>query len=150
MCLAVSSVFEMANWTLGYSAYQLTLISEHGGGVATSVGYEILTEAFKRRTFKTTIVAGEHMPQVATSGLVEYLQSVYRKDARIASVCTGAFVLAQAGLLDGRRATTHWNHAERFKQLYPKVALDISRIFTADQGIWTSAGMSAGVDLALP
>ena len=70
-------------------------------------------------------------------------------DTRIASFCTGAFVVAQAGLLDGRRATTHWNLAKRLQQLYPKVRVDVDRIFTVDGPIWSSAGMSAGLDLAL-
>ncbi len=150
MCLAVTSVFEMANWKLRSPAYQLMLVSEHGGPVATSVGYEIQTVSFKRRRFDTIVVAGEHeMREPATPGLVRYLRCASRRDTRIASICTGAFVLAQAGLLDGRRATTHWNHAKRFQQLYPKVTVDADRIFTSDGPIWSSAGMSAGLDLAL-
>ena len=68
---------------------------------------------------------------------------------RIASICTGTFVLAEAGLLDGRRATTHWNRASALQRRYPKVRLEIDRIFTSDGSIWSSAGMSAGIDLAL-
>jgi transcriptional regulator GlxA family with amidase domain len=64
-------------------------------------------------------------------------------------VCTGAFVLAEAGLLDGKRATTHWFHARSFEKRYPKVQLEEDRIFVVDDQVWTSAGMSAGVDLAL-
>lgn len=64
-------------------------------------------------------------------------------------MCTGAFVLAQAGLLDGRRATTHWFYARRLQREYPRVKVDEDRIFVADGPIWTSAGMSAGIDLAL-
>jgi transcriptional regulator GlxA family with amidase domain len=148
--LAVSAVFEMANWNAGYSAYEITLVSEHGGPVATSVGSQILTESYKRRTFDTILVAGEHNPAaVAPPGVVRYLRSAGQRGVRIASICTGTFVLAEAGLLDGRRATTHWVHAKSLRQRYPKVDLEVDRIFTSDGHIWCSAGMSAGIDLAL-
>jgi transcriptional regulator GlxA family with amidase domain len=141
----------MVNWKLGSPAYELTLVSERGGPVKTSVGNEIQTVSFKRRTFDTIVVAGEHVPEPgsATPGLVKYLRSVAQSGTRIASFCTGAFVLAQAGLLDGRRATTHWNLAKQLQQLYPKIRVDVDRIFTVDGPIWSSAGMSAGLDLAL-
>ena len=148
--LAVSAVFEMANWKAGYSAYKITLVSEHGGPVETSVGSKIQTESYKRRVFDTILVAGEHNPAAgAPPGVVRYLRSAGRRGVRIASICTGTFVLAEAGLLDGRRATTHWNHARSFRHRYPKVNLEVDRIFTSDGSIWCSAGMSAGIDLAL-
>ena len=68
---------------------------------------------------------------------------------RVAGVCTGAFALAEAGLLDGRAATTHWAHARRLQQLHPAVRVDEDRIFIADGPIWTSAGMTAGIDMTL-
>ncbi|RVA64192.1 helix-turn-helix domain-containing protein, partial [Mesorhizobium sp. M7A.F.Ca.CA.001.08.1.1] len=68
---------------------------------------------------------------------------------RTTSVCTGAYLLARAGLLDGRRATTHWASSHDFHRRYPKVRLDAERIFIRDGDIWTSAGISAGIDLAL-
>lgn len=149
MCLAIASVFEMANWHLGRPAYRVTLISERGGAVPTSLGNEILTAPFGRGRFDSILVAGEHAPRPVAAGLVEYLRAAHRRGARVGSVCTGAFALAQAGLLDGRRATTHWNHAGSFREQYPRATLDVDRIFTADRGVWTSAGMTAGVDLAL-
>jgi transcriptional regulator GlxA family with amidase domain len=151
MSFALCTVFEMANWKLGYPAYELTLVSERGGPVMTSLGNEIQTVSFKRRTFDTIIVAGEHIPEPgsATSGLVNYLRSAAQCGTRIASFCTGAFVLAQAGLLDGRRATTHWILAKQLQRLYPKIRVDMDRIFTVDGPIWSSAGLSAGIDLAL-
>ena len=72
-----------------------------------------------------------------------------RPDARLVSICTGAFVLAAAGLLDGRPATTHWKYAEEFARLYPAVELDEAVLFTDDGDVLTSAGLSAGVDLCL-
>jgi transcriptional regulator GlxA family with amidase domain len=147
--LAITCVFELVNWKLGYPAYELTLLSEHGGPIVTSLGNAIETVAFKRRTFDTILVGSEYVPGSATQGLLRYLQSANEKGTRIASICTGAFVLAQAGLLDGRKATTHWNLTQRLQQLYPKVKVDADRIFTCDGPIWTSAGMSAAFDLAL-
>ncbi|QRK13623.1 GlxA family transcriptional regulator [Archangium violaceum] len=149
MSLAVTSVFEMANQQTGTTEYKLSLLSEHGGLVATSLGYELQTAAFKRRAFDTLIVAGNSEGASASAGLLSYLRGAGSRTRRIASICTGAFILAEAGLLDGRRATTHWHFARTLQQKYPKIEVDADRIFVVDGPIWTSAGMSAGVDLAL-
>ena len=149
MNLAVTSVFETANWKVGSAAYEVTLVSENGGPVATSLGYEIQTSSFQRRTFDTIIVGGGITAPAATPGLLNYLRSAVHRSRRIASICTGALVLAEAGLLDGRRATTHWHFARNMQRRYPKIAVEEDRIFTIDGPIWTSAGMRAGVDLAL-
>ena len=146
---AATSVFETANWQLGRPEYRLTILSEDGGPIATSLGSQIQTVSFKRRAFDTVIVGGGIEPPSATPGLVKYLQSAIHRSRRIASICTGALVLAEAGLLDGRRATTHWNAAREMKRRYPRIAMEEDRIFIADGPLWTSAGMSAGLDLAL-
>ncbi|HEY0796617.1 MAG TPA: DJ-1/PfpI family protein, partial [Acidisarcina sp.] len=149
MSFAATSVFETANWRLGAAEYEVTLLSEHGGAVATSLGYKIQTSTFKRRTFDTLIVAGGITLPAATPGLLNYLRSAAHRTGRIASICTGALVLAEAGLLDGRRATTHWQFARDMQRNYPKITVEGDRIFTIDGPIWTSAGMSAALDLAL-
>ncbi len=149
MNLAVTSVFETTNWKVGSGAYEVNLLSEHGGPVATSLGSKIQTSSFKRRTFDTLIIAGSIAAPAATPGLLKYLRSAVHRSRRIASICTGALVLAEAGLLDGRRATTHWLFARNMQRRYPKIAVEEDRIFTIDGPIWTSAGMSAGIDLAL-
>jgi transcriptional regulator GlxA family with amidase domain len=149
MNLAVTSVFEIANWKVGSAAYEVTLLSEQGGPIATSLGSKIQTSSFKRRTFDTLIIAGSIAAPAATPGLLNYLRSAVHRTARIASVCTGALVLAEAGLLDGRRATTHWQFARNMQRRYPNINVQEDRIFIIDGPIWTSAGMSAGVDLAL-
>jgi len=149
MNLAATSVFETANWKIGSNAYEVTLLSEHGGPVATSLGSKIQTSSFKRRTFDTLIIAGSISAPAATPGVLNYLRSAFHRSRRIASICTGALVLAEAGLLDGRRATTHWYYAKEMQRRYPKIAVHEDRIFMIDGPIWTSAGMSAGVDLAL-
>ena len=72
-----------------------------------------------------------------------------RRARRVASVCSGAFILAAAGLLDGRRATTHWSRTAEFARRFPKVRLEADRIYVKDGPVWTSAGITAGIDLAL-
>jgi transcriptional regulator GlxA family with amidase domain len=81
--------------------------------------------------------------------VIHFLQTSARKARRIAGICTGAFVLAQAGLLAQKRATTHWAHSRSFTTLHPGVQLEDDRIFIIDDTIWTSAGMTAGLDMAL-
>jgi transcriptional regulator GlxA family with amidase domain len=149
MNFAVTAVFEAANESCGSVAYEVALVSEHGGPIATSLGYEIQTSSFKRRKFDTIVIAGGMIPPAATPGLLKYLRSAVPRTRRIASICTGALVLAEAGLLDGRRATTHWLYGGSMRRLYPKIQVEEERVFTTDGPIWTSAGMSAGIDLAL-
>ncbi|AUX34211.1 MULTISPECIES: GlxA family transcriptional regulator [Sorangium] len=149
MSLAVTAVFETANLHVGTPEYKLTLLSERGGPVATSIGYEIQTVPFGRRAFDTLLVGGDTDGSPGPPGVARYLRAAARRTRRIAGVCTGAFVLAEAGLLDGRRATTHWYFAPGLQRKHPSVAVDDDRIFIVDGPIWTSAGMSAGIDLAL-
>lgn len=146
---AISSVFELANWRLKKKAYDVVLVSERGGLVRTSLGYEIQTASVRRKRFNTLIIAGEVEITRVTPGLLCYLREIDLRSQRVASTCTGAFVLAEAGLLDGRQATTHWHYASQLQAKYPKIKVDADRIFTKDGAIWTSAGMSAGIDLAL-
>jgi transcriptional regulator GlxA family with amidase domain len=99
----------------------------------------------------TLIVAGgEGVIAASTSAkLLAFVRAAERRGVRIASVCSGAYILAEAGLLDGRRATTHWRRTPHFLSTYPKVKLESDRIFVRDGGIWSSAGITAGIDLAL-
>jgi transcriptional regulator GlxA family with amidase domain len=84
-----------------------------------------------------------------TPGVIKFLRQALQRSRRIASTCTGAFVLAEAGLLDGRRATTHWHRARELQIRFPKLKVEEDRIFIVDGQVWTSAGMTAGIDLAL-
>jgi transcriptional regulator GlxA family with amidase domain len=149
LSLAVSTVFELANGTAGRPVYRVALLSERGGLVSSSLGFGVKTAPFGRRTFDTLIVAGDIDLTPASPRLVRFLQKSLGTSRRVTATCTGAFVLAQAGLLEGRRATTHWHYAAEFRRTFPNVKLDEDRIFIADGPIWTSAGMSAGTDLAL-
>ena len=95
------------------------------------------------------IVGGSVVVIPASRGVLAFVRKAAKKSRRVASICTGAFVLAAAGLLEGRRATTHWCVARELQARYPNVKVDEDRIFVVDTPIWTSAGASAGVDLAL-
>ncbi len=101
------------------------------------------------RTFDTVIVIGDNECAPQSAGMLDYLRAASQHSRRIAAVCTGAFILAAAGLLDGRRATTHWHFARAFQRTYPNVKMEEDRIYINDGNIWTSAGMTAGLDLAL-
>lgn len=144
--LAVSAVFETANDLHGVH-YELTVVSEHGGIVHSSLGFGMESQSFKGSHFDTLVVIGNNRLDAVSEGLLDYLRNATSK--RITAVCTGAFVLAQAGLLEGRRATTHWAYARAFREAYPGVQMDEDRIFVIDGALWTSAGMTAGIDLAL-
>jgi len=147
--LVVSTVFEFANTTVGETAYEVTLVSEHGGAVRSSMGFSVETVGFREREFHTLIVAGDNTATPTAAGVAAFLRDAPKVSHRIAATCTGAFVLAEAGLLNGRRATTHWYFARALQRTYPLVKVEEDRIFIVDGPIWTSAGATAGIDLAL-
>ncbi|MEX3815118.1 GlxA family transcriptional regulator [Paraburkholderia sp. BR13439] len=150
MALAAQSVFEFANVEVDKPFYEVFNVSERGGPVRSSSGLALLTEAIDHRVFDTVIFAGSNPADIGPPpGLLQYVRRSAETARRTASVCTGAFVLAEAGLLDGRRVTTHWYHAHELRTRFPSVTVDDDRIFIEDGLIWTSAGMSAGIDLAL-
>ncbi|PZU18837.1 MAG: AraC family transcriptional regulator [Shinella sp.] len=148
MGLAALAAFELANAELGDDGYRLTILSEHGGTVRSSMNTGIETVPLGIMP-DTLMVAGELVPSPVSPGLISYLVRARHEARRVAGVCTGAFVLAQAGLLDGRTATTHWAHAPNLRAKYPRISVDEDRIFIRDGNIWTSAGMSSAIDLAL-
>jgi len=146
---AVGTVFEIANIYGDRPIYDIVLASSGGGLVRCSQGFSVDTVCIRDRAFDTLIVLGDHLCEPAPTDLVDYLRDAPQHVRRITSVCTGAFLLAAAGLLDGRRATTHWQFARDLADRYPNVAVEEDRIFITDGAIWTAAGMSAGIDLAL-
>jgi transcriptional regulator GlxA family with amidase domain len=149
MCFSAFSVFEVANNKAGKTIYDLHVLSEKGGPVSSSFGMEVLTEPAGTRDFDTILIGvGMDIP-LARPGVISYLQEASRTTRRLASICLGSFVLGEAGLLQQRRATTHWRFADQFQRRFPETRVEIDRIFVADGPIWTSAGMSAGMDLAL-
>ncbi|MEI9985628.1 MAG: GlxA family transcriptional regulator [Aliidongia sp.] len=149
MSFAVISVFEFANFEAGRTVYDVHLLSETGGPIRTSIGLGVTTDPFDDTVYDTLIVGGGTQIEPMTPGLIRFVQQAIGRYRRVAATCTGAFVLAEAGLLDGRRATTHWYHARDLQAQFPKVKMEEDRIFIADGPVWTSAGMTAGIDLAL-
>jgi transcriptional regulator GlxA family with amidase domain len=149
MALAIVAGFEVANAMVEPQPYDLHYLSEKGGPIKTSAGLMLETEIFTDKPFDTLVVGGATVIAPSTPGVIAFMRDAPKRHRRIAAVCTGAFVLAAAGLLDGRRATTHWMHARDLQRAYPKVQMDEDRIFINDGPIWTSAGMTAGIDLGL-
>ena len=143
------TVFEMANVTLERPFYSACVLSENGGPVATSFAITVETEPISAPDFDTLLVAAGTTIEESTPKLLDFIREAAVRSRRIAAPCTGAFTLAQAGILDGRRATTHWAYARELQARFPLVKVDEDRIFVVDGPVWTSAGMSAGIDLAL-
>lgn len=149
MSLALISVFEFANIEAGEPIYDVRLLSEMGGPIPSSIGVRVETEPFGDANFDTLIVGGGTAIEPPTPGLLDFVRQGIGRFRRIAATCTGAFMLAEAGLLDGRRATTHWFYGRTLQAQFPKVKVEEDRIFINDGPIWTSAGLTAGIDLAL-
>ncbi len=139
----------------GMPGYRCHTASLSGGKVVSMEGTILDTvalDSFDLRVVDTVVVPGSpDILQVAkrSADLVEWLAGASTTVRRMASICSGAFLLAFAGLLDGKRATTHWAMHDSFRELFPMVNLDIDAIFVQQCNLWTSAGVSTGIDLAL-
>jgi len=145
------SVFEIAARVAGATS-SIKVLAATPGPVRSSSGAEMLARGLKSsRALSTLVVAGgEGVEAAATCAkTLVFVRAMAKRGIRIASVCSGAYMLAEAGLLDGRRATTHWRRTRHFLACYPKVRLEPDRIFVRDGNIWSSAGITAGIDLAL-
>ncbi|WP_259294875.1 GlxA family transcriptional regulator [Paraburkholderia sp. DHOC27] len=149
MAMTIVMAFEVANSVAGASSYALHFVSETGGKIRTSCGMMMESSPFTETPFHTLFVGGAATPMASTRGLIDYLRDALRRHRRIAAISTGAFALAEAGLLDGRNATTHWMHASLLQAQHPAVKMVHDRIFTNDGPIWTTAGGAAGFDLSL-
>jgi transcriptional regulator GlxA family with amidase domain len=145
------TTFEEARHETAPPAYQLRVIARSAGPVVSSSGVQLIAEPLTVDPLDTLIVAGGWGTAEASACVetLAYVRAAAGRARRIASVCSGAFVLAAAGLLDGRRATTHWGRAAEFARAYPQVRVEPDRIFIRDGAVWTSAGITAGIDLAL-
>ncbi|MCM0676604.1 DJ-1/PfpI family protein [Micromonospora phytophila] len=151
-----AQVFGTARNADGARLYTVDVCTPGARPVRSTAGYQVLPDHGLEllETADTVIVPGIHgdslLPDAAVAPEVAAaLRAACERGARIMSICTGAFVLAAAGLLDGRRATTHWAYAERFRRLHPGVDLDPDVLFVADATVLTSAGVAAGIDLCL-
>jgi transcriptional regulator GlxA family with amidase domain len=145
------SVFEIAARLAGQPP-SIKVVAATPGPVRSSSGVEILARSLKAAdAISTLIVAGgEGVDAAATSAkTLSFVRAVAKRGVRVASVCSGAYMLAEAGLLDGRRATTHWQRTRQFLAIFPQVKWEPDRIFVRDGDIWSSAGITAGIDLVL-
>jgi transcriptional regulator GlxA family with amidase domain len=148
MGLAALSAFELANNDVGEELYRLSVMSEKGGTVRSSLNIGIQTEPLGDFP-DTLMIVGELTPKRPSEGLLDYIANAGARCRRVAGLCTGAFLLAEAGLLDGRLATTHWAHSKDLQRRFPQALVDEDKIFIHDRNIWTSAGMSSAIDLTL-
>ena len=143
-----TAAFEIASRYVP-DGYTLEIMAPTAGMTASSSGLALAAAPLDAEGIDTIVVSGGQLvwDMAAFHAVVAWLTTV--RPRRLASVCSGAFLLAEAGRLDGRSATTHWESTERFRRSYPRVRLEPDRIFTKDGDTWTSAGISAGIDLAL-
>jgi transcriptional regulator GlxA family with amidase domain len=147
-------VFSDARLPDGEKAYRALLVSEHGGPVETDTGFALASDPFnvcRDSPPDTLIVSGgdSALDAAQSVGLLSFLDEMAGRCRRFGSVCLGAFILAQGGHLNGRRATTHWQNCAQLQRLFPQVDVDDNSIFVEDGGVWTSAGVTAGIDMAL-
>jgi len=136
------------------SPYRLVMLADRSGPFRAALGFGLIADASWREFSEppdTLIVAGgpDMTSVIENRALLAWLRTMSRRVRRIGSICTGAFALAAAGLLDKRRATTHWMDVERLAKAYPRVSVDPDAIYVRDGKIFTSAGITAGMDLAL-
>ncbi|MDP1616125.1 GlxA family transcriptional regulator [Phenylobacterium sp.] len=132
-------------------SYRLRVAAAQAGAVASSSGATMNAEGLDGAPIDTLVVAGGDgtRPALMEAALIDWVRETAGRARRTASVCSGAYILAQAGLLDGRGATTHWSRTADFRRRFPGVRLEPDRIYVRDGAFWSSAGITAGIDLAL-
>lgn len=145
------AVFQIANRLAKAQLYDLRVVSLAGGQVESTAGLTVVTDKADDCIFDTVLVSGgegscESAREAGHQALVRKMGASTR---RMTSVCTGAFLLAGAGLLDGRRATTHWRFTTILQNTHPSVLVEATPIYVKDGPVWSSAGITAGIDLAL-
>jgi len=149
-----SDVFAEANRQSGSTHYQTQVIGYTRGPVLASSGLSLMADRSIDDPVEPVdilLIAGspQMTDQPIPAEVVKWVKDTAEQSTRYGSVCSGAFVLAETGLLRGRRATTHWSQAAEFGRRFPQIMLEPDRIFTEDGPVWTSAGVTAGIDLAL-
>ncbi len=143
------SAFNHVVTTVGRTPYDLYVISQAGGLVAGNTGLPIETTSIGKHTFDTVIFIGGDIDPMLESENIAAAKKLSAKASRVASVCTGAFLLAETGLLNDRRVTTHWRYTAQLQSRFPRTTVEGDSIYIADGRIWTSAGIASGIDLAL-
>jgi transcriptional regulator GlxA family with amidase domain len=147
--LAAITVFQAANRVVeAPDRYETRVVSATGRDVASAAGIRIGCEPLTDDVHTLIVAGGPGVPHPGDD-LLETLPRHAARASRLASVCTGTFVLAQAGLLDAQRVTTHWAYAPELQARFPDLRVEADRIFIEDGHVWTSAGMTACIDLSL-
>jgi len=146
--LGILTVFGVANH-FAPGSYAVDVVSMSGGLIRSKSGVGIDTAVFGDARYHTIIVAGETGIPTPSPGMVDHLRQAAAQADRVASTCTGAFILGETGLLDGRSVTTHWAFAGALAQRFPRTKVVADKIFIRDGKIWSSAGSLACIDLVL-
>ncbi|MEA3537227.1 GlxA family transcriptional regulator [Rhizobium sp. CC-YZS058] len=151
LALGVQAAFELANVLQGERYYTLSITSAEGGAVLSSSGFAVPTTRLDEAGPIDTLLllAGLVPPPQQDEEMLAMVRARAKEARRVAGLCTGAFLLGQMGLLDGRRATTHWSYAQEMRKAFPQVKVEDDRIFINEGPVWTSAGLTAGLDLAV-
>lgn len=147
--LAALTVFEFANGLPKALVYEFAVLSVAGGPIKSSTGVVVDTQAIGWGSYDTLLIAGATTIPESSPALIDKLREAAGATRRIASICTGAFILAETGLMNGKRATTHWYFGRLLQEQHPEIQVDEDKIFVKDGDIWSSAGVTACVDLAL-
>jgi transcriptional regulator GlxA family with amidase domain len=137
--------------SLAPGSYRLSVMSLEGGEVESSTCLRVMSQSAVADPIDTFVVVGDFglANSAVSPETIGFIRAASAGARRTASVCMGAFLLAASGLLDGRRATTHWRYAAKLQAMYPSIRVDGDRIFFNEADVWTSAGMTAGIDMAL-
>ena len=151
LALGVQAAFELANGLKGEDFYTLSISSVEGGPITSSSGFAVPTVRLGEVGPVDTLLllAGLAPPPQQEETTLATLRDLAKQSRRVAGLCTGSFLLGQTGLLDGRRATTHWSYAHEMRRAFPNVRVEDDRIFINEGPVWTSAGLTAGLDLAV-
>jgi transcriptional regulator GlxA family with amidase domain len=148
-----AGVFATADRLVGQDGYRVEVAAPAAGPVVTAGGVELVARRALGRvkgSIDTILIGGALMPALGEAlPVAAHLARLAPRARRIAAVCTGAFLLGEAGLLRGRRAVTHWAACDELRRLHPDCRVEQDRIFARDRRVWTSAGVTAGLDLAL-
>lgn len=151
-----AQVFGSANQTLGREAYRIRFVSSKPGIIPTSAGFALHADGLRSvppKTVDTLICPGGEegalRAAIADKTLMRWIHEAASASRRACSVCSGAFMLASTGILDGRNAATHWASTAELQRLFPRITVDAESIFVTDGKCWTSAGVTTGIDMAL-
>ena len=151
-----AAVFAAANDAAGKAFYRVHILSAAGGEVQSNSGVKLVTRALKAvppRTIDTWLIAGGEARALRTIAANENVRKwavqAGAKARRFGSVCSGTFILAHFGLIDGKRVATHWEACAELAQRYPQLEVDANALYVEDGRVWTSAGVTTGIDMAL-